>query len=140
MASGSFSTSVAGGHYTLRADWSGTGAASNNTTPVNVKLYLVNDWNLDIGSRSGYIKINGTQTNITSSSISSKGTHLLGQATTNVVHNADGSKSSGIGDGDNRLLVARCIDSEARNRGSSRRVSHRVIDVQDFHDDGADAR
>ena len=93
MASGSFSTSVAGGHYTLRADWSGTGAASNNTTPVNVKLYLVNDWRLDIGSRSGYIKINGTQTNITSSSISTKGTHLLGQATTNVVHNADGSKS-----------------------------------------------
>lgn len=96
MASGSFSTSVAGGHYILRADWSGTGAASNNTTPVNVKLYLVNDWNLDIGSRSGYIKINGTQTNITSSSISTKGTHLLGQATTNVVHNADGSKSINI--------------------------------------------
>lgn len=93
MASGSFSTSVAGGHYTLRADWSGTGAASNNTTPVNVKLYLVNDWNLDIGSRSGTITINGTSTSITSSAISTKGTHLLGQATTNVVHNADGSKS-----------------------------------------------
>ena len=91
--SGTLSTSVCDGHYTLKANWSATQSVANNKSTVTVTLYLINDWGLDIGSRSGTITINGTAKSITSSSISSKGTHTLGSATVDVPHNSDGTKS-----------------------------------------------
>lgn len=51
-SSGSFSGSIRDGHYKLRVDWSQSKNVSVNTSTVTCKLYLVNDWSLNISGRS----------------------------------------------------------------------------------------
>ena len=51
-SSGSFSGSIRDGHYKLRVDWSQSKNVSANTSTVTCKLYLVNDWSLNISGRS----------------------------------------------------------------------------------------
>lgn len=93
MASGSFSGSVCDGHYKLLIEWTGTSSTANNNSVVKVTAKLVNDWGLDIGSRTGTITIDGTDYSISSSAISSKGTHTLGTASRTVSHNSDGKRN-----------------------------------------------
>lgn len=92
-SSGSFSGSIKSGHYKLQVDWSQTKNVSANTSTITCKLYLVNDWSLNIGSRSNTCTIDGTALSYSSSSISSTGTHLLGTVSQSVTHGSDGSKS-----------------------------------------------
>lgn len=47
-----FSGSIRDGHYKLRVDWSQSKNVSANTSTVTCKLYLVNDWSLNISGRS----------------------------------------------------------------------------------------
>ena len=93
--SGSFSTNILSGHYTLRVDWSASQSVANNTSTITAKVYLVNDWALDIRSRSNNtITINGVTANFSSPAINTTGTHLLTTYTTSAIaHNDDGSKS-----------------------------------------------
>lgn len=95
-SSGSFSGSIVSGHYKLRVDWSQSQNVSANTSTVTCKLYLVNDWSLNIGSRTNSCTINGTAKSFSSSAVSSTGTHLLGTVSQSVSHNRDGTKSIGI--------------------------------------------
>lgn len=93
-SSGSFSGSIHSGHYVLRVDWSQSKNISANTSTITAKVYLVNDWSLDISGRSdNTITIDGTSKTFTSPSITSTGTHLLGSTTQTVSHNSDGTKS-----------------------------------------------
>ena len=92
-SSGSFSGSIVSGHYQLRVDWSQAQNVSANTSTITAKIYLVNDWSLNIYGRTSSITINGTSQNYSSDSISTTGTHLLGTVTQSVAHNSDGSKS-----------------------------------------------
>jgi hypothetical protein len=91
--SGSFSGSIVSGHYQLRVDWSQSKDVSANTSTVTCKMYLVNDYSLNINSRSNTCTIDGTDVAFTSSAISSTGTHSLGSASKTVSHNSDGTKS-----------------------------------------------
>lgn len=92
-SSGSFSGSIVSGHYQLRVDWSQAQNVSANTSTITAKIYLVNDWSLNIYGRTSSITINGTSQSYTSDSISTTGTHLLGTVTQSVAHDSDGSKS-----------------------------------------------
>lgn len=92
-SSGSFSGSIVSGHYQLRVDWSQAQNVSANKSTITAKIYLVNDWSLNIYGRTSSITINGTSQNYSSSSISTTGTHLLATVTQEVAHDSDGSKS-----------------------------------------------
>lgn len=96
--SGSFSTSVSGGHYTLRVDWSASQSIANNTSTITVNAYLVNDWSLSVGGRSGNtLNVAGVSGTYSTSAIKTTGTHLLTTYTSSpITHNADGSKSVNI--------------------------------------------
>lgn len=93
--SGSFSNSIRDGHYTVRVDWTAVQSVTNNTSTITAKIYLVNDWRLDIGSRSdNSITIAGTKYTFKSSDITTTGTHLLSTVTSNpITHNSDGTKT-----------------------------------------------
>ena len=93
--SGSFSNSVQDGHYKLKVDWTATQNVTNNTSTITAKIYLVNDWSLDIKSRTGNtLTIAGTSYEFSSAAISTKGTHLLATITSSPIsHNSDGTKS-----------------------------------------------
>lgn len=93
-SSGSFSGSIRDGHYKLRVDWSQSKNVSANTSTVTCKLYLVNDWSLNISGRSdNKCTIDGTALTYASPAISTTGTHLLGTVSRTVSHASDGSKS-----------------------------------------------
>lgn len=93
--SGSFSNSVQDGHYKLRVDWTAAQNVTNNTSTITAKVYLVNDWSLDIKSRTGNaLTIAGTSYEFSSAAINTKGTHLLATITSSPIsHNSDGTKS-----------------------------------------------
>lgn len=93
MASGSFSNSIVNGHYTLRVEWTSTPTTSTNTSSVVVTAKLINDWSLEVGSRTVTNVINGVTQTYSASGISSTGTHTLGSATQSVTHNSDGTKA-----------------------------------------------
>ena len=96
-SSGSFSGSIRDGHYKLRVDWSQSKNVSANTSTVTCKLYLVNDWSLNISGRSdNTCTIDGSAQTFSSPAISSTGTHLLGTVSRAVNHASDGSKSLAI--------------------------------------------
>lgn len=96
-SSGSFSGSIRDGHYKLRVDWSQSKNVSANTSTVTCKLYLVNDWSLNISGRSdNTCTIDGSAQTFSSPAISSTGTHLLGTLSRAVNHASDGSKSLAI--------------------------------------------
>lgn len=96
-SSGSFSGSIRDGHYKLRVDWSQSKNVSANTSTVTCKLYLVNDWSLNISGRSdNTCTIDGSAQTFSSPAISSTGTHLLGTVSRTVNHASDGSKSLAI--------------------------------------------
>jgi hypothetical protein len=93
-SSGSFSGSICSGHYVLRVDWSQTQDVTNNQSTITAKIYLVNDYSLQISARtSNYITIDETKQTYNSAAISTTGTHLLNTVTQTVSHNSDGSKS-----------------------------------------------
>lgn len=93
-SSGSFSGSIRDGHYKLRVDWSQSKNVSANTSTVTCKLYLVNDWSLNISGRSdNTCTIDGSAQTFSSPAISSTGTHLLGTVSRTVNHASDGGKS-----------------------------------------------
>ena len=93
-SSGSFSGSIRDGHYKLRVDWSQSKNVSVNTSTVTCKLYLVNDWSLNISGRSdNTCTIDGSAQTFSSPAISTTGTHLLGTVSRTVNHASDGSKS-----------------------------------------------
>ena len=93
-SSGSFSGSIRDGHYKLRVDWSQSKNVSANTSTVTCKLYLVNDWSLNISGRSdNTCTIDGSAQTFSSPAISTTGTHLLGTVSRTVNHASDGSKS-----------------------------------------------
>lgn len=96
-SSGSFSGSICSGHYALRIDWSQTQNVSANTSTITAKIYLVNDWSLNIGARTAnHITIGGTKQSFSSPAITTTGTHLLNTVTQTVTHDSDGSKSISI--------------------------------------------
>ena len=96
-SSGSFSGSIRDGHYKLRVDWSQSKNVSANTSTVTCKLYLVNDWSLNISGRSdNTCTIDGSAQTFSSPAISTTGTHLLGTVSRTVNHASDGSKSLAI--------------------------------------------
>lgn len=98
--SGTFSSSIHSGHYTLRVSWSATQNISNNTSTITAKMYLVQDasWSLSIKARTNTCTIAGVSTEFTSPVISSGGgsTILLGTVSRTVNHNADGALSVAI--------------------------------------------
>ena len=96
-SSGSFSGSICSGHYVLRIDWSQAQNVSANTSTITAKIYLVNDWRLDIGARTANtISIGGTSQGFTSPAVTTTGEHLLNTVTQTVTHESDGSKSISI--------------------------------------------
>lgn len=98
--SGTISSSIHSGHYTLRISWSATQNIKNNTSTITAKMYLVQDpsWSLSIQSRSNTCSIAGVSTAFTSPAISSGGgsTILLGTVTRTVNHATDGSRNVAI--------------------------------------------
>ena len=93
-SSGSFSGSIRDGHYKLQVDWSQSKNVSANTSTVICKLYLVNDWSLNISGRSdNTCTIDGAAQTFSSPAISSTGTHLLATVSRTVNYASDGSKS-----------------------------------------------
>ena len=89
-SSGSFSGSIRDGHYKLRVDWSQSKNVSVNTSTVTCKLYLVNDWSLNISGRSdNTCTIDGSAQTFSSPAISTTGTHLLGTVSRTVNHASD---------------------------------------------------
>lgn len=92
---GSFSKSLWDGHYVLRVDWTAKPDTPSNTSTITAKVYFVNDWALQIGSRTGNsVVINGVSYSFNSPAISSTGSHLLATITSNAIaHNSYGSKT-----------------------------------------------
>ena len=65
---------------------------SANTSTITCKLYLVNDWSLNISGRSdNTCTIDGSAQTFSSPAISTTGTHLLGTVSRTVNHASDGS-------------------------------------------------
>ena len=93
MASGSFSASIVSGHYKLQVNWTSTPDTATNTSSVVVAAQLINDWSLEVGSRTVTNVINGSTQTYEADGIHSTGTHDLGSVTQEVAHNSDGSKS-----------------------------------------------
>lgn len=96
--SGSFQNSIVSGHYALRVQWSATQSIENNTSTITAKIYLVNDWSLNIsGRRDNTIVINGKSYSYDTSAISTTGTHLLATITSDpIAHSSTGTKSVSI--------------------------------------------
>lgn len=98
--SGTISSSIHSGHYTLRISWSATQNIGANTSTITAKMYLVQDasWSLNIGTRSNSCTIDGVATAFASPKISSNGgsTILLGTVSRTINHNSDGTRSVGI--------------------------------------------
>lgn len=98
--SGTISSSIHSGHYTLRISWSATQNIGNNTSTITAKMYLVQDpsWSLNIKTRSNSCSIAGVSTSFTSPAISSGGgsTILLGTVSRTVNHAADGTRNVAI--------------------------------------------
>lgn len=96
---GTFTGSIASGHYRLKVDWSATQNVAGNTSKITLVAYLVQDssWSLSISSRTdNKASIAGTSYTWTSPAISNSGgkTTKLGTITSgNIAHNADGSKT-----------------------------------------------
>lgn len=92
--SGSFQGNIYG-RYVLNVTWSATQSVANNTSVITAKIYLINDWSLNIGSRfNNYIVIDGKTYTFTTSAISTTGTHLLATITSDpIAHTASGTKS-----------------------------------------------
>lgn len=91
--SGSFSASQRNGTETVRCDWSGTQNISNNTTTITAKLYFINKYAINIGSRTHTIIIDGTSYNITSNNITTSGEHYIGSASKTISHSSDGTRT-----------------------------------------------
>lgn len=92
-------TGTAVGGLSLRIDWSATQSISNNTSTITAKAYLViaSGWSINIGSRTGVITIDGTNTTITYNlGLVGAGSHLIGTASKIITHNTDGTKSFAI--------------------------------------------
>lgn len=98
--SGTISSSIHSGHYTLRINWSATQNLSNNTSTITAKMYLVQDasWSLNIGTRSNTCTIGGLTAAFTSPAISNNGgsTILLGTVSNTIAHATDGTASTTI--------------------------------------------
>lgn len=96
---GTFTGSIASGHYRLKVDWSATQNVAGNTSKITLVAYLVQDssWSLSINSRNdNKASIAGASHTWTSPAISNSGgkTTKLGTITSaNIAHNADGTKS-----------------------------------------------
>lgn len=96
--SGSHPGTAVGG-LSLRIDWSATQSISNNTSTITANAYVViaSGWSIQIGSRTGVITIDGTNTTITYNlGLKGAGTHHIGTASKTITHNADGTKSFAI--------------------------------------------
>lgn len=96
--SGSFQNSIVSGHYTLKVQWSATQSVTNNTSTITAKIYLINDWSLNIaGRRDNTIAIDGKSYSYDTSAISTTGTHLLATITSDpIAHSSAGTKSVSI--------------------------------------------
>lgn len=93
-SSGSFSGSIHSGHYVLRVDWSQAKNISANTSNITANIYLVNDYNLNVGARTDNVcTIDGSAITFNSPAVRTTGTHLLNTVTKTVSHNSDGTKS-----------------------------------------------
>ena len=57
--SGSFSGSQRSGNEKVRVDWSASQNVANNTSTVTCKIYFINQYAINIASRSHTIRING---------------------------------------------------------------------------------
>ena len=94
LSGGHTGTAVSG--YSLRIDWSATQNTSANTSYITAKAYVVikSGYSINIGSRTGVINIDGTDTTITYNlGKKSAGTYHIGTATKTVSHNSAGAKS-----------------------------------------------
>lgn len=96
----SFSGSICNGHYKLKIDLTVNSNSDNNTSNIIAKIYLINDWSLNISERSesqNYITIDGIKYNFATPAVVTTGTHLLATINSNPIsHNDDGSKSVNI--------------------------------------------
>lgn len=90
---GSYQGSIRG--YTVRTIWSAEQNTSGNYSDLTVTMYLdiSSGYTLYIGSRTHTITIDGTDYNITSSSINGSGSFRLGTIEKRIYHNADGTKN-----------------------------------------------
>lgn len=91
--SGSFSASQRSGKETVRVDWSAAQSTANNTSTITAKLYFINQYAINIGSRTHTITINGTPHSLSSATISTTGEHYIGSVSQVVSHNSDGTKN-----------------------------------------------
>lgn len=96
--SGSFSSSIESGHYKLRIDWSATQNVANNTSKITAVMYLVNDWRINISTRSdNSTSIAGVAKTWSSPAINGTGTTKLGTVTSDTItHKADGTAQAYI--------------------------------------------
>lgn len=95
--SGSFHSTIVNGHYWLQVDWEATQNVSSNTSVITATIRLWNDYQLNIGSKTGSISINGKTYGFTAPSINSTGWHTLGTVTSSSIpHQSDGSKTTSI--------------------------------------------
>lgn len=93
--SGRFTTTIHGGHYELEVLWWATQSIANNTSTIRARIYLNNDYSLNISSRTdNSIVINGKTYYYDSPAISTKGDHFLAEVYSDpIAHNSDGSKA-----------------------------------------------
>ena len=90
-SSGSFSGSINSGHDILRVDWSQEKNIADNKSDITVKVYLINDTELKIGTReANTLTIDGTE--FTTEKVASIGTHLLFTHKQTVAHDEAGAK------------------------------------------------
>lgn len=96
----SFSGSICSGHYRLKIDLNVNQNSDDNTSNITAKIYLINDWSLNISERSesqNYIIIDGIKYNFATPAVTTTGTHLLATVNSNPInHNDDGSKSVNV--------------------------------------------
>ncbi|MCM1220289.1 MAG: DUF859 domain-containing protein, partial [Lachnospiraceae bacterium] len=96
----SFSGSICNGHYKLKIDLNVNQNLDDNTSNITAKIYLINDWSLNISERNesqNYIMIDGVKYNFSTPSVTTTGTHLLATVNSDSInHNSDGSKSVNI--------------------------------------------
>lgn len=101
MAGGSFSYEINAQGYALRVDWSATPSMilSDNYSNFNMKVYLVCPYALHVSARSGNeMRVDGSTFtyNAPKIDVTSYDTIKLGECSTKVTHNIDGSKSAYI--------------------------------------------
>lgn len=96
----SFSGSICDGHYKLKIDLTINQNSDNNTSDITAKIYLINDWSLNISERSesqNYIIIDGVKYSFVTPAVTTTGIHLLATINSNSInYNVDGSKSINI--------------------------------------------